>query len=71
MQTDRLDDGYMSSVLETLRAGEYRQFPLSGVNVASWRTVASRANKRAGFRKYSVTVSSALSIMAVKRNAYE
>lgn len=63
--------GYMESVMQTLKAGEYRQYPLSSVNVTSWRTVASRANRKAGYRKYSVTVSRKLEIMAVKHNAYE
>lgn len=63
--------GYMAQVMDTLKSGEYRQFPLSEVNVYSWRTVASRANKKAGYKKYSVTVNSKLNIMAIKHNAYE
>ena len=65
------DAGYMASVMQTLRAGEYRQFDLSQVNVSSWRTVASRINKKLGFTKYSVTVNSKLGIMAVKNNSDE
>lgn len=65
------DAGYMANVMQTLRVGEYRQFELSAVNVCSWRTVASRINRREGYRKYSVTVNSKLGIMAVKCNVYE
>lgn len=64
-------DGYMIQVMQTLKSGEYRQFQLSDVNVQSWRTVASRVNKKEGYKKYSVTVNSALGIMAVKHNVYE
>jgi len=64
--------GYMTNVMATLKPGEFRQFPLSEVNVQSWRTVASRENKKAGgYKKYSVTVNSKLNIMAIKHNAYE
>ena len=63
------ETGYMASVMRTLKEGEYRQFDLSQVNVFSWRTVASRINRREGYRKYSVN--SKLGIMAVKHNAYE
>lgn len=63
--------GYMAQVMDTLKSGEYRQFPLSEVNVTSWRTVASRANRKAGYKRYSVTVNSKLNIMAIKHNAYE
>ena len=65
------ETGYMASVMATLKQGEYRQFPLADVNVQSWRTVASRINKREGYKKYSVTVNSAMGIMAVKHNVYE
>ena len=63
--------GYMLSVMQTLKPGEYRDFPLSSVNVKSWRTVASRANRKAGYKRYSVVESSKLNIMAIKCNAYE
>lgn len=63
--------GYMSKVMSTLREGEYRQFSLSEVNVTSWRTVASRENKKAGYRKYSVTQNKKLNLMAVKHNEKE
>lgn len=65
------DAGYMSQVMRTLKEGEYRQFDLVRENVFSWRTVASRMNREAGYRKYSVTINSKLGIMAVKHNAYE
>ena len=65
------ENGYMESVMLTLKPGEYRQFKLSDVNVQSWRTVASRVNREVGYKKYSVTVNSALCIMAVKHNVYE
>ena len=65
------ESGYMLSVMQTLKKGEFRQFNLSSVNVSSWRTVASRVNKAAGYKKYSVTVNSKMNIMAVKHNAYE
>lgn len=65
------DDGYMSKVMQTLKAGEIRDFKLADVNVQSWRTVASRENKKAGYKKYSIIQSSALGIMAVKHNVYE
>ena len=65
------EDGYMVQVMQTLKDGEYRQFKLCDVNVQSWRTVASRENRKVGYKKYSVTVNSALNIMAVKRNSYE
>lgn len=64
------DNGYMDSVLATLKDGEYRQYPLSEVNVQSWRTVCSRNNKKVGYKKYSVAVSGALGFMAVKCNAH-
>ena len=57
--------------METLKEGEYREFPLSSENVQSWRTVASRVNRKAGYRKYSVVKSGKLGIMAIKCNAYE
>ena len=60
--------GYMSKVMSVLKKGEYRQFSLSDVNVSSWRTVASRENKKAGYKKYSVTQNKKLNIMAVKHN---
>ena len=63
--------GYMESVMRTLKVGEMREFRLSDVNVSSWRTVASRINRKAGFKKFSVIESSALGIMAVKHNVYE
>ena len=65
------DDGYMVQVMQTLKSGEFRTFKLHEVNVQSWRTVASRINKKEGIKKYSVTVNSALGIMAVKHNRYE
>ena len=64
------ENGYMDSVLSTLKEGEYRQFPLANENVQSWRTVASRANSKAGFLKYSIIVNSKLGFMAVKCNAH-
>ena len=60
----------MDSVLSTLKEGEFRQFPLAGENDKSWRTVASRANRKAGFLKYSIIVNSKLGFIAVKRNAH-
>lgn len=60
--------GYMLKVIETLKDGEFRQFPLSDVNPASWRVVASRVNKQAGWVKYSVTVNGKLGLMAIKHN---
>ena len=65
------EDGYMESVMQTLKSGETREFRLSSVNVNSWRTVASRVNKRAGYRKYSIIKSGKLGIMVVKHNLYE
>ena len=65
------ESGYMANVMATLKPNEYRQFELDKVNVFSWRTVASRINRKAGYKKYSVTVNSKLNIMAVKHNAYE
>ena len=62
--------GYMKKVLETLKEGEYRQFPLFEENVFSWRTIVSRYNKKAGYLKYSVTVNSKLGILAIKCNEY-
>ena len=56
-------------VLGTLKEGETRQFALSNENVASWRTVASRANKREGYLKYSIVSVPKLGIMVVKCNA--
>ena len=66
---NKSDDGYMLKVMDTLKEGEYRQFPLSEVNVFSWRTVASRINKKAGYLKYSVTASKKLGFMAIKCNS--
>ena len=71
MRDTKQDDGYMSQVMQTLKAGETRKFPLSEVNVQSWRTVASRENKKAGYLKFSIIESSKLGIMAVKHNVYE
>ena len=65
------EPGYMESVMNTLKAGEYRSFPLADVNIHSWRTVASRVNKKAGYKKFSIVESSTLGIMAVKHNVYE
>ena len=65
------ENGYKASVMKTLKTGEYRQYKLYEVNVQSWRTVASRINKKEGYKKYSITVNSALGIMAVKHNVYE
>lgn len=61
----------MNQVMDTLKPGEYREFKLADVNVSSWRTVASRVNRKVGYKRYSVTVSSTLGIMAVKHNVYE
>jgi len=71
MRMTKQDNGYMQQVMQTLKAGEHRRFELADVNVQSWRTVASRVNKKVGYKKYSVTVNSALGIMAVKHNVYE
>lgn len=60
----------MDSVLSTLKEGEYRQFPLASENVNSWRTIACRANRKAGYLKYSVTRNSKLGILAVKCNVH-
>ena len=60
--------GYVESVLNTLRNGEYRQFSLDEVNVQSWRTIVSRVNKSVGYKKYSVTVNRPLGFLAVKNN---
>lgn len=68
---DKVDEGYMQKVMDTLKEGEYRQFPLDEVNVESWRTIASRENKKAGYLKYSITRSRRLGFMAVKRNKNE
>ena len=68
---DKADNGYMLKVMETLKEGEYRQYPLNEVNVYSWRTVASRTNKRVGYVKYSITINSRLGFMAVKCNPNE
>lgn len=68
---EKQDNGYMATVMNTLKMGEYHQYKLSDVNVQSWRTVASRINKKEGYKKYSITVNSALGIMAVKHNVYE
>lgn len=68
---DRQDNGYMESVMQTLKSGEARQFELHTVNVDSWRTVASRQNKKAGYKKYSVIKSGRLGIMVIRHNAYE
>ena len=61
-------NGYMDSVLSTLRAGESRSFPLDSVNVTSWRTVASRANRRMGYKRYSVLENKRLKVMVVMRS---
>ena len=71
MQTTKQKDGYMASVMDTLKSGESRQFDLASVNVDSWRTVASRVNKKAGYKKYSVIKSGRLGIMVIKHNVYE
>lgn len=60
--------GYVESVLNTLRNGEYRQFPLNEVNIQSWRTIVSRVNRSVGHKKYSVTVNRPLGFLAVKNN---
>ena len=64
-------NGYVESVLKTLRAGDYRQFPLDDVNVQSWRTLVSKANRETGHRRYSVTINRTLGFMAVKNNDRE
>ena len=66
-----VDEGYMESVMMKLRSNTSKQFPLSEVNVSSWRTIASRMNKRAGYKKFSVIKSGRLGIMVIKHNAYE
>ena len=71
MRVMKQDDGYMKQVMDTLKPRDVRQFNLADVNVKSWRTVASRENKKAGYRKYSIVESSKLGIMAVKCNVYE
>lgn len=65
------ENGYMESVMQTLKSGETRQFNLSSVNVSSWRTVASRVNKKSGYKKYSIIKSGRLGIMVIKCNPYE
>ena len=65
---DKVDNGYMQKVMDTLKEGEFRQFPLNEVNVESWRTVASRINSVAGYVMYSITQNRTLGFMAVKRN---
>lgn len=71
MREKKQDDGYMVQVMHTLRAGEIRKFDLADSNVQSWRTVASRENKKAGYKKYSIIKSPKLGLMAVKHNVYE
>ena len=71
MGMDKVDNGYMQKVMDTLKEGEYRQFPLNEVNVESCRTIASRENKNAGYMKYSITRNKTLGFMAVKRNKNE
>lgn len=71
MREKKQNDGYMASVMQTLKPGEYRDYPLADVNVDSWRTVAYRENKKAGYKKYSIIRSGKLGIMAVKHNVYE
>ena len=61
--------GYMDSVLDTLKAGERREFPLRDVNVRSWLTVASRANRKYGYTRYLITESKKLGIMVVMCDA--
>lgn len=68
---EKMDNGYMQKVMDTLKENEYRQFPLSEVNVDSWRTVANRVNKRVGYLKYSVTKNRKLGFMAIKCNPDE
>lgn len=68
---DKQENGYMESVMHTLKSGESRTFDLASVNVDSWRTVASRENKKAGYKKYSIIKSGRLGIMVVKHNSYE
>lgn len=69
MSKKEVKDGYMDSVLSTLRVGEQRSFALDSENVKSWRSVASRANKRVGYKRYSVLASKKLKIMVVMCNA--
>lgn len=71
MRAMKQDNGYMKQVMDTLKSGDTREFRLADVNAQSWRTVASRENRKAGYRKYSIVVSSKLGIMVVKRNVYE
>ena len=65
-RTDK--NGYVDSVLSTLRSGENRQFPIDGINVQSWRSIVSRRNKAIGYKKYSVTVNRPLGFIAVMNN---
>lgn len=65
---NKVEDGYMRQIMTTLRAGEFRQYQLEDVNPQSWRTVASRLNKEAGYVKYSIVESKKLGTMAVKCN---
>ncbi len=60
----------MEIALSTLKEGESRQMSLVNENVTSWRTIASRANRKAGFLKYSVIANSKLGILVIKCNAH-
>lgn len=62
-------NGYMDSVLGTLKPKERRDFPLEGVNVPSWRSVVSRANRRVGYKRYTVTANEKLGIMVLMCHA--
>ena len=69
--SEKIENGYMQKVMETLKEGEYRQFPLDEVNVFSWRTVTNRVNKRLGYLRYSVSANKKLGFMAIKCNKKE
>lgn len=64
-------NGYVESVLNTLRNGEFRQFPIREVNINSWRTIVSRVNRSIGYKRFSVTVNRPLGFLAVKNNDEE
>lgn len=60
--------GWISQHFEGLKPGEMKQFPLSEVNISSFRARATRYNMEAGYTKFSIAVSIPMGILAIIYN---
>lgn len=58
----------VTEALKNLPVGKIRSFPLSEVNVGSFRTKAGEFNTLAGFTKYSVSIDNLTQTLRIYRH---